>query len=295
MKKTGVILVNWNGFQLTKDCIDSLKEGIVVPNYIVVIDNASHDNSTALLNQTFSSDIVIIQNTENLGFAEANNQGIELLLNMGVDYIWLLNNDTLVLPETLLKLINAYESCDKKEIAAVSAKIYYEGYRDKIWYAGAKRNRFSFGIIHDDYDITENVKTDFVSGCCIFASASIFKEYGGLQKDFIAYSEDSEWCLRLNAHGFKFLVVRDSVIYHKVSASLKKNTGTYNKISDRALYLMNRNHLWVIRKYAPHKWFSMFSMLIIGVKNMIFELPDIKRCKVIIKSYAHGLFKPINF
>lgn len=295
MSSVGVILVNWNGAQLTKDCIDSLKAGRVVPNYIVVVDNASKDESVNLLTTCYGEDIYIIENNENKGFAEANNQGIDYLLCKNVDFIWLLNNDTIVEPDCLKELIVAVTSHPDNKLGAVSAKTYYESKRNQIWYAGAERNPYSFAIKHQTKEINKNIRTPFISGCCIFAKSSIFREHGGLQKEFIAYSEDDEWSLRLEQRGFYFLCVHKAVIYHKVSASLQKNTGVYHKISDRALFLMNRNHLWVIRRYAPHKILSEIVMIIICVKNILLSINGAKQSKVYLKSIYHGLFDNINF
>lgn len=295
MNKVGVILVNWNGGQLTKECIDSLIYGSEVPDYIVVVDNNSKDDSINILTESFGERIIFIKNDDNKGFAEANNQGIALLSKLGAEHIWLLNNDTVVDKECLKELLIAQKSYSDEKIAAVSSKIFYETEREKIWYAGANRNNYSFAIKHCTEDIKEDIKTSFISGCCIFAKTEVFRKYGGLQSKFIAYSEDDEWCLRLEQDGKYFMCISKSILYHKVSASLKKNTGTYNMLSDRAFYLMNRNHYWVIRKYAPHKLLAIIVMLGISLRNMIIIKTERKRLNIHFKSTYHGLFDDISF
>jgi len=295
MNKVGVILINWNGGYITKDCIDSLKAGSVIPAYIVVVDNDSKDGSLQLLNDSYGDSIHLIKNCENKGFAEANNQGIKYLIQVGVEYIWLLNNDTVVDTDCLKELMNVVDSCVDEKLGAVSSKIYYESQRDQVWFFGADRNKFSFAITHRTIDINQNLITPFISDCCIFAKTSVFQEFGGLQKQFIAYSEDDEWCLRLERNGYHFICAYKSVLYHKVSASLKKNTGTFNKISDMALSLMNRNHLWVIRKYAPHRLLSVFVMLAICLRNAFTTSEELKRISVYLRSIYHGLFDDIRF
>ena len=294
MNNIGVILVNWNGGQLTKDCIDSLYTGSIVPDFIVVVDNDSKDDSIELLTNSFSEKIHIIQNEENKGFAEANNQGIAYLTGIGAEYIWILNNDTVVDKNCLEELLKVLNVSNDNHLAAVSSKIYYESERDKIWFAGATRNPYSFAVKHCTQEIQDNIKTPFISGCCIFAKAEIFKKYGGLQTQFIAYSEDVDWCLRLESDGYFFMCANKSVLYHKVSASLKKNTGVYNRISDRALFLMNRNHIWIIRKYAPHKILNLFVMIGICFRNSISSLIEMRRIGIYIKSLYHGIFDDIS-
>ena len=295
MNGVGVILINWNGGQLTKDCIDSLRSGSVVPDYIVVVDNDSKDDSIELLTKNYGNIIHIIKNSENKGFAEANNQGIKYLIEKEVEYIWLLNNDTIVDVDCLSELLKVYQNKKYDHIGAVSAKTFYESKRNSIWYAGAVRNPYSFAIKHLTNDINENLETSFISGCCIFTKSGIFEQFGGLQKEFIAYSEDDEWSLRLERRGYSFLCVSKAILYHKVSASLEKNTGTYNRISDRALFLMNRNHLWVIRRYAPHKFLSIMVMIAICLRNMLFSFGELKRSIVYLKGLYHGIFDDISF
>lgn len=295
MNKVGVVLINWNGGELTRDCIDSLRAGSVAPAFIVVVDNASKDQSVALLRESYGDSIHIIRNSFNNGFAGGNNQGIEYLLSVGAEYIWLLNNDTLVDVNCLKELLCAITMSQDNRLGAVSSKIFYESERDKVWFSGADRNRYSFAIKHRTEDIKVDLPTSFISGCCIFARAEIFGEFGGFQPGFIAYSEDDEWCLRLNEKGYHFSCIHKSILYHKVSASMKKNTETYNRISDRALYLMNRNHFWVIREYSPHLLFNCLVMVSICLRNLLFQKAEIKRTGVYFRSIRDGLFQKMGF
>uniref|UniRef100_UPI00260C60D3 glycosyltransferase family 2 protein n=1 Tax=Blautia sp. TaxID=1955243 RepID=UPI00260C60D3 len=106
-KKIGIILVNYNGYEDTIECVKSIKKSTYRNYKIIIVDNASPDESGNRLNDKYSndSDIVVILNKENTGFSEGNNIGLEYIEKEQIDYILMLNNDTVVEPEFLYKLI----------------------------------------------------------------------------------------------------------------------------------------------------------------------------------------------
>ena len=122
MPRVGIVLVNWNSYEDTAACLHSLAE-ITYPNVeIIVVDNASRDESATKLHAEFPG-ITFLQSKENAGFTGGNNLGIEYALHTNCDQVLLLNNDTFVLPGFLEPLLDRMESNSK--IAAVSGKIYY--------------------------------------------------------------------------------------------------------------------------------------------------------------------------
>ena len=125
MKKVFLIILNWNGGEMTVNCLRSL-EGIETREMdvkVVVVDNGSTDNSVERIKERYK-DIKILRNRENLGFAEGNNVGIRYALKIGADFVCLLNNDTRVPSDFLLHLIEVANS-DKK-VGIVGGKIYFE-------------------------------------------------------------------------------------------------------------------------------------------------------------------------
>ncbi len=104
--KIFIIILNWNGKNDTLECLDSARE-IDFENYeIVVVDNGSEDDSVQAIRSKYK-DVIIIENGANLGFAEGNNVGIEYALLHEADYIFLLNNDTVVDPGVIRNLLQA--------------------------------------------------------------------------------------------------------------------------------------------------------------------------------------------
>lgn len=292
--RVGVALVNWNGGEFTIPCIRSLYDGTRPPSLVVVVDNASHDDSPAHI-ATAYPEIVLIRNQRNEGFSGANNQAIEYLMQQDMDYIWILNNDTLVAADCLEKLL---KHAQQSPTAAYSAKIYLESPSNQLWYAGAHRHPLHLAPIHDTTNIaqfqdTEQVvPVDFLSGCCIFAAALVFAQLGGFVTSYVAYSEDSDWSWRATTAGVPLYYVPSAVMWHRLSASLKKNTGNNSDapITPRALYLMIRNHLWTVRRHASPRNMRYRSLAInVGIQLRNFANAMLHANMSSAMATAHGL------
>jgi GT2 family glycosyltransferase len=243
----------------------------------------------------------LIQNSENRGFTGGNNQAISFLLAQGAEYIWVLNNDTVVDRNCLAELLRAaISSCPG---AAFSAKIYYDMPPDRLWYAGAVRHRWHRAPIHlvnrePLANTSENIKeVEFLSGCCIFASVEVWRKNGGFIQEYIAYSEDSDWCWRMQEAGLKSYYVPAALLWHKLSASVRKNTsqGSSTTITPAAMYLMVRNHLWTVRRHERVWWKRYFHICVnlgIQIRNVVrFSLTrEVPLAFQVIRAAKDGLF-----
>jgi hypothetical protein len=281
MPSVGVVLINWNAGEFTMSCIKSLLVGAVKPDEIVVVDNASVDGSADIIASAFP-EIVIIRNRINRGFAGGNNDGIECLLRQGVDYIWILNNDTVVSDKCLSTLSDA--AAQHLHAAGFSAKIFYDDPPDRLWYAGAYRHRWHLGVKHhldarlDAGAVNGIVSVPFISGCCMFVPSWAWLKYGGFIEDYVAYSEDNEWCWGATLSGAKLYYVPDAVLWHKLSASVRRNarTGNSSGIPSWPWYFMCRNQFWTVRRHA--KGFA--KKLVLGVN-----------VGIVVKNMAMWLFQ----
>lgn len=254
-KKVGVVLINWNGAEHTIRCIESLLSGSVRPDKIIVLDNASEDDSVDDIRRTFPA-MEIIRSQKNLGFAAGNNVAIEQGLADEFQYLWILNNDTVVERDCLEILYRTMEA--KPNIAGCTGKILYENpRRDLIWYAGAHFNYWTLNakhrgaLSHDEgqFDTTENVP--FISGCSMFLRMETWLDVGEFDERFFAYYEDFDWCLRARERGLKLYYIPQAKIYHKVSASFNKtrDTRTSGITSPTMIRIIRRNRIFVIRKH----------------------------------------------
>jgi len=266
--KVGVVLVNWNGAKLTIQCIASLYKCLIRPYRIVVVDNASTDNSAVVIAE-HHPEVEMIRNSDNRGFAGGNNIGIQKLIQDDVDYLWILNNDTEVDAGCIEAFVDFMER--NPDAAACCGKILYHIPRDRIWYAGATFNRLLFqtkhrGALQKDVGQFERVEeTPFITGCSIFVRKHVWERVGLFDERFFAYSEDFDWCLRAKKEGFRLYYVPDAIIYHKVSSSFKlKEEDVKGFTTPLMIELVHRNRIYILRKYVKSKihLFLLYSLLL---------------------------------
>lgn len=244
-----IILVNWNGYAFTADCLRSLRM-VEFPNFKVILaDNASENEEGQRLKAEFP-EIDLIQNNSNLGFTGGNNVGIKKALDDGYSHVMLLNNDTVVEPDFLGQMIRKFHG--NSQLGVVQPLIFFLHDRKKIWSAGGKWNQFlcraiTLGdrIYTKEYP-AEDCKLDWATGCCMLISRNALLGSGLLNQGYFAYFEDVEWSLRFQKNGFKIELAADAVIYHEAGASSKKkhSEGT---LSATVFYYHVRNQFYLVR------------------------------------------------
>jgi hypothetical protein len=286
--KVIITVLNFNKCTDTIECIDSL-EKIDYPNYeIVLVDNASNDNSVELFKERYSSNpkIQLVINSANLGYAGGNNLAIRKLINGDVNYFFLLNNDTVVKPDFLTPLINAAEANDG--IAIVGPKIYKFGSNDTLFCAGTKTIP-SFGQPflrgngeRDDgrYDKVEEV--DYISGTALMIKKDVIERIGLLDERFFAYFEDWDWCIRARKAGYKCVYVPEAIVWHKGSATIGYKSPPYYYHMTKSRILFARKHLPLPRflfLFLPY--FVTYRLLLPII--MLLLKTDFKSLKAIIK------------
>jgi GT2 family glycosyltransferase len=244
-----VIVLSWNGKNDTLECLASLRQ-LTYPNArIVVVDNASSDGTGDALRSAFPN-IELIVNNSNLRFAGGNNVGIRRALERGAEYVLMLNNDTVVDPKFLSRLVEAAQS--NKQIGIVGPKICYFDDPRRIWFAGGLikwwRGRVAhIGIREVDnggYDATTEV--DYITGCCMLIKREVIETIGMLDERYYIYGEDVDLCIRASQSGYESLYVPSSRVWHKLSASTKGHLSwfkNWNKLKSQ-LRLMARYARW---------------------------------------------------
>tara|TARA_B100000315_G_C14577107_1_gene588456 strand:- start:911 stop:1756 length:846 start_codon:yes stop_codon:yes gene_type:complete len=222
LRSVNLFVLNWNGRDLTLDCLFSL-EKITYPNVkVYVIDNGSSDNSVTAIRNQFP-DYEIIELPENYGFARGNNAGFELV-KQKADYTIFLNNDTIVDPNFVEPLINAMES--NSTVKQSTPKIFYADNLDSIWFGGGKVNLWAGWIRHlgirqkDSMQFSFDRNVDYATGCCVCMRTVDFESIGMFDESFLMYGEDVDLSLRFRKQGGQILFVPESKIWHKVSSSI---------------------------------------------------------------------------
>ena len=248
-KKISVVVVTYNGEIWIKKNIDSLLKSNY-PIDIIVVDNASTDQSIALLKEYKS--IKLIQNKNNLGFGKANNIGINSAINNGADAIFLLNQDTWVFENTITNL--AEKLFENPELGIVSPMHYSADETNLDSSFSTYYNKFE-----EETDLNSIRIVPFVNAATWLVSKECFQKTGYFEPIFNHYGEDRNFCDRIRFHGFKIGIVKNASICHDRIVELNSNKIILQSQYLVLIQLINCNN-------------SLFTALLQGLKS-VFGLP----------------------
>ena len=288
-----IIIVNWNLKEDTLACIDSLVEAGADVDQVFLVDNASSDGSVDALRDWFGPALHIIENPQNLGFAQGNNQGIQRALGEGAEWVLLMNNDTLVAPDFLVELKKGLQQPGQFEI--LSPLILYYDLPDTIWYLG---DRLVPGTLltlnpyrgRKDWDgLPGLMEVDFVSGCSMLVRREVFERVGLFDTSLFMYGEEVDFCWRARQAGYRMACVTSAKMWHKVSTS-----GSRDRPKTR--YLRIRNQIRFYRKYALGLQlhfiygFVLLRTLRIGLCVLIHKQPEL--LLPLLRGWRDGWYLP---
>ncbi len=276
--KVTIIILNWNGIADTLALLMDL-ELVKYDNFsVLIVDNASRDDSLGQLARFMEARrgrgkfaLALLPLSKNSGFAQGNNKGLLQASRAKPDYYLLLNNDTLVSPDFLTKLVNAAER--GQQFAAVAPTIYRattEGQKStELWYAGAWINFKAGGAHHKTHKPLSDETTNqpFLSGCCLLIKAKVQKDVSPLFDPlFFAYAEDLDLCLRLQKSGWQLGYVPDAEIWHKLAAS------SGGPKSSNFWYYNIRNNWLIMMRYAMWYEWPVFILYFLFYKPVLVSL-----------------------
>jgi len=240
--KVSIIILNWNGWPDTMECLESLNRLDYSNFEIILIDNNSKERLPLVNMRFLKLSIFQVFNDNNLGFAGGNNQGINIALERGADFILFLNNDTTVESDFLKKLVAVAKK--NKDYGIFGPVINYYDQPEEIWFAGGQLNRLKTEGRHILLAPKEELKkVDYITGCCLLVKKEVVKKIGLLSEDYFLYYEDTDWCQRAQLAGYNCGLVTSAKIYHKQSRSTQEFSYPY-------IYYHSRNGLIFASRYG---------------------------------------------
>ncbi len=299
--KVAIIILNYGKSSLkdTTECLASISKSInkklEVKVFVICYGPNIDTNDLAwkrILRSKFDNLEIIIR-AKNLGFANANNIGIDFAKKWNADYFLLLNNDTLVSKNFINELVHC--ASGDANIGIISPKIYfakgYEFHKNRyskdelgkvIWYAGGIIDWNNIYASHRGVDQVDNgqydqqIQTDFASGCALFITKDVVNKIGGLNADLFMYWEDVDYSIKVRKAKYKVIYCPSSIVWHK-------NAGSSGVGSELQKYFMTRNRLYMGFKYANIK--TMFALLRESIKQLFLGNKWVKKG---IKDYYLG-------
>ncbi len=271
-----IVVLNYGNAPDTIACCESLKQ-LVYDNFkVVVIDNCSADDSMAVLKQWLTSQdpqrFQLIQTRWNLGFAGGNNEGIRIALkDKDCQYVWLLNNDTVVTPSALTGLVEPFQKDSRVGISGSLVYYFYErdtiqglcGVYNPILSTSKYSATVSHSLFHKSYPM----------GASMMISRDFFETIGLLSEDYFLYYEELDLVCRSSGK-YKVAYAPQSIIYHKEGATIggKAKGAVKSKLAD---YYAMRNRIIFTRKfykrYLPTVYAGLLLSMLIRLKRRQFD------------------------
>jgi len=257
-----VIVVNWNGTDDTLECLDSLMHMEYPRCEIIVVDNASQPSPRAVITERFPA-VTYIDSGANLGYAGGNNVGMRRALARGHDYVFVLNNDTVVEADVLRKAV-AVATSDPR-IGVVGVKVIAFDDPGRVWVAYGQVT-YRQGLVRligyygqDDGTYDEQKDVEWVPGTAMLFSRRALEAVGLFDDNFFAYHEDVDWCTAARKRGFRVVFAPQPRIYHKGHQS----SGGKGYVTPRQ-YLAGRNMVLYVRKHASALQVAKFVAFQVG-------------------------------
>lgn len=270
-----VIILNWNNYTDTRECIESLQKSDYPLDRIVVIDNGSHDDSIVRLLNDYSLNrkVDVICNESNYGFARGVNVGIRYALEHGAEFVLLVNNDAVV-DRTCVKQLMVITETNNK-VGIVGPRVLQHTDRRKICGYGYYYNRFKTSVTCPEHnklvkDCPPHTReVEALAGCIMLVRKKVFEEIGFFDEQYFFYDEDVDFCLRASRAGFKIIYIPAAKAWHKLASVTQERTSPfvlYHRARSRIIFL-GKNFSWLhllwglllhLTLYTPFRCFQVF-------------------------------------
>ncbi len=214
MPKIFVIIVTYNGMEWIENCLNSVSKS-TIPVATIVIDNNSTDETVDYIKNHFK-EVILMEQTINLGFGKANNLGMSYAIKQNADYVFLLNQDAFVAENTIENLV---KTASKNLDFGIISPIHLNGNGTSLeYYFASYMTMDKSPDFYSDYVLNKERKevyeTQFVNAAAWLLPRKILNEIGGFDPMFWHYGEDDNYCQRILFHHYKIGIVPKSFIRH---------------------------------------------------------------------------------
>lgn len=266
-----IIIVSWNTADLLRNCIQSVYDEAKKYTFeIIVIDNASPDNSAEMVRKEFP-EVKLIANTFNNGFAPANNQGLKIAEGRNILF---LNPDTVILNGAIDSMVDYLEANKVKKVGAVSCKLLNEdmtlqksvnnffslwsSFIENRLFAELFKNKSTSKRLLTFWDHNEERDFDWAYGAVILISGEVFEKVGMLDERFFIYAEEMDYYFRIKNAGYRSVFLPDVKIIHYGKSSSRQRRAAMFIQNYKSFYLFLKKHYSGFTYYAYRTRATLF-------------------------------------
>jgi GT2 family glycosyltransferase len=281
--RIAVLVLNWNGVEDTKQCLEKMLEQAKDRIAIFVLDNGSKNNEARTIARYFQNKIKIFRSETNLGFTGGCNFLVKKAASYVPDYYLLINNDAEIGEKFFTNLLNIMDGNNK--IGLLNPMIYSKEHPNIIEGSGGYFNWIRAKIVVTKDKPKRIRKTSFASGCALIVRPELLEHEELFDNRFFAYFEDAALSVCSFRKGYEAAVTPNASIYHEGAAS----TGNESPFKT---YLMSRNRILFVKYYMPKiyiAYFAIISTIKLLISLIYFPLhKESKRAIAFSKGYIDG-------
>jgi len=265
-KQLSILIITYNSQDSIEGCLKSIQKQNF-PADILIIDNASTDDTWKMVQSLKTPDTTLIRNEANRGFAKAVNQGMKLSQKkLNPSSFLLLNPDT-TLEEKCLKNLSAELSSDER-LGLLSPIIKTQKNNQVIF----KKGQINWLKMNTSHNSSTEAKNDYLTGCCLMIKKAVLDKIDGLDERFFLYYEDADFSLRAQEAGFKIKTDSRATCFHQESSSSDSDTKTYYLVKNGLLFFQ-KHFSWPARLFYfwPIFWIRFFYHTLISRKKPVIK------------------------
>lgn len=284
-KLVGIVIVNWNGWKDTLDCLESLYRMFNQNFVVVVVDNGSTNQSVTEIRRRFA-EIKLVEMGYNSGFSKANNEGIRTAMDFGASFVWLLNNDTVVDPDALSQLLRKAKG---KDVGIVGSVLFEadEPERVQAWGGGSLNPDLGTTTL---YTVKPARPLEQIIGASMFFPTDVLRRIGLLHEAFFFYLEDTEISFRARGAGYELVVADECFVWHKGGASVNAGSKSRSVISDR--YFAQANGVF-LGLHASWRSVVFVPLRLVGMVIKRVQRNQMSRIPMVVRAFIGGFIRGI--